>query len=745
MSINQEHAGGANLRACHLMNLITRIGDHSTCPVTFVCSHAILLWAFKFSAGHRSTLSAYTMVHLVVRQLDGSSFGVHVGADSTVLELLQLIAAAADEKASALRLVHGGQLLPGAARLSDHAICDSTALTLLKEGGTSIRAPGRPIGLPPPAPEVLGRPPLGDGRSKASQHAQDALLSSSRTRPVPDSVHVLWIDGSAMSVPVSDGAATTVEQLKTSFVRVAGVASLAPAQLALFYAGTLLGDAQALGVGGSECVCVCMVSPHPLAAPLCLQDLPLSDGGSLLFHAVPVEVPLSEQFGWPCRPDALLAASRGGPGRLRVHCPECGVAGAVWELALTCALCAEDHEAVLVLSGTTPADAALRQVGVERGARVSGLHDVLSPQVSMGRGSDDPVAEPRAPYSYADLLALSVRCFQCGGQGMVRGPGAGLEPWGGRVWAPWGAACAGEGEALGDPLPPGPPSFCMQPRVGFRCRACVVPASAIQTALPAVSAAAAGGGALATLAASAGGAGAVRWLGVPDARDASAAAAVDELEGALVLRVPSSAVSTVFVAQGPPGLLATGGPVIAALARQGSGAAAAVQVQLELREGDAGAWACESGGGPALAHAAPASGRLRASSSAAALLQVMHGGSIDIPVKGGGGRASPAAGAPAAAAALDATAAAAAEDEPLPPLPPCPEGGQAPSLADRDPADFSGAVASLPADIGGRAPLRRLLAPAVLGPDVATAAATLGAALLQALGRPHAGALQARY
>ena len=285
----------------------------------------------------------------------------------------------------------------------------------------------------------------------------------------------------------------------------------------------------------------------------------------------------------------------------------------------------------------------------------------------------------------------------------------------------------------------------MQPRVGFRCRACVVPAAAIQAAAPAA-AVAAGGGALASLAASAGGAGAVRWLGVPDARDASVAGApADEYEGgALVARVPSSAVSTVFVAQGQPASLATGGPVIAALARQGSGAAAAAQVLLlEVRGGDACAWACESGGGPALA---PAPGRLRASSSAAALLQVVQGGSTDIPVKGGGGRASPAAGAPAAAAAAAALdAAAAAEDEPLPPLPPCPEGGQAPPLADRDPADFSGAVASLPADIGGRAPLRRLLAPAVLGPDVATAAATLGAVLLQALGRTHAGALQARY
>lgn len=93
--------------------------------------------------------------------------------------------------------------------------------------------------------------------------------------------------------------------------------------------------------------------------PIPEQELPLAEGrGAALLHAVPVDVPLSEQFGWPARGPVAAAA----PPCLRVHCPECGVAGAAWDLAVTCALCADDHESVLLLAGSTPVDAALRQV-----------------------------------------------------------------------------------------------------------------------------------------------------------------------------------------------------------------------------------------------------------------------------------------------------------------------------------------------------------------------------------------------
>lgn len=301
------------------------------------------------------------MVHLVVRQIDGSSFGVTVGADATVTELLQLIASASDEQASALRLIHGGQLLLGSMRLSDHAICDSTALTLLKEGGTSIRAPSRPIGAPV-AVEAPSRPALGDGRSKGAQIAP-ADLGAGRVHPVPAAVSVLWIDGGVITVNVPAGAATTVEQLKGAVVRASGVASLAPAQLALLYAGAALGDAQLLSVrSGCRESSARVLQRESVSTPL-PQDLPLADGrGAALLHAVPVEVPLGEQFGWPARGAPPSSASGAAPC-LRAHCPDCGVAGAAWDLALTCPLCADDHEAVLVLAGTTPADAALQQVG----------------------------------------------------------------------------------------------------------------------------------------------------------------------------------------------------------------------------------------------------------------------------------------------------------------------------------------------------------------------------------------------
>lgn len=187
------------------------------------------------------------MVHLVVRQIDGSSFGVTVGADSTVFELLQLIAAASDEQASALRLIHGGQLLLGSMRLSDNAICESTALTLLKEGGTSIRAPSRPIGGVQATAET--RPALGDGRAKGPQLLTPHDFAPGRpAHPVPAAVTVLWIDGGVLTVDVPAGASTTVEQLKGAVVRASGVASLSPAQLALLYTGAVLGDTQLLSV-----------------------------------------------------------------------------------------------------------------------------------------------------------------------------------------------------------------------------------------------------------------------------------------------------------------------------------------------------------------------------------------------------------------------------------------------------------------------------------------------------------------
>lgn len=264
----------------------------------------------------------------------------------------------------------------------------------------------------------------------------------------------------------------------------------------------------------------------------------------------------------------------------------------------------------------------------------------------------------------------------------------------------------------------------LQPRVGFRCRACVIPVDALAASGSAAR------HALISAAGAAAGTGAVRWLGVPDSRVLESASGALDSSGAS--SVPAAAVSTLLCSIGAGG---GGSAVSATVPRLGAPLGGGERLDLV---GDAGSWLCSAGAGTPLATAAPAA--LRTSASSASLLLPSAGALSDIPSKGG--RVSPAAGTAAAAAA--AAAEVDEEEEPLPPFPA--EGGEgAGVLADRDPADFSGAVVSLPDDIGGQAPQRRLLARTALGPDQPAAAAALSAALLLALGRPHAGALQARY
>lgn len=138
-------------------------------------------------------------------------------------------------------------------RLSDQAICDATALTLVKDGATTIRAPSRPIGLPIGAPPVVhhtdihSRALLAEGRTKTpNTTAPEFVLRSGRHGP--ETVSVLWLDGSVLAIPTPSAQILSVGQLKGAVSRAVGVASLLPSQLTLYYAGKALADDQLLGV-----------------------------------------------------------------------------------------------------------------------------------------------------------------------------------------------------------------------------------------------------------------------------------------------------------------------------------------------------------------------------------------------------------------------------------------------------------------------------------------------------------------
>ena len=202
---------------------------------------------FAFEKPSAQSYSATRMVHITVKQLDGSSFSVNVNGDITVNEFLQLIAAASDESASTLRLVHGGQLLISTMRLSDQAICDSTALMLLKEGGTTIRAPNRPIGVSPSIKlqhSEVPRPVTGEGRPKGTSQIQEAAFGGPRR--VPDAINILWVDGSVFPVALSNQL-QTVAQLKGAVSSAVGIV-IAPSHISLFHSGVVLGDEVLLGV-----------------------------------------------------------------------------------------------------------------------------------------------------------------------------------------------------------------------------------------------------------------------------------------------------------------------------------------------------------------------------------------------------------------------------------------------------------------------------------------------------------------
>ena len=298
----------------------------------------------------------------------------------------------------------------------------------------------------------------------------------------------------------------------------------------------------------------------------------------------------------------------------------------------------------------------------------------------------------------------------------------------------------------------------LQPRIGFRCRACVIPASSVISPPPAASATLASSPAAAALPQFLTSAvGSVQWLGVPDSRSISSATTdgVDArpsselLGGVASFRVAASAISTVMLS------LIAGGGVYCEAAKQTLQPNATSPF---LLRGDADSWTCGSGAGPvqaaqtqppSLSETTTGGGGLRSSGSrspspAAALLLQANAAQSDIPSKGVSAVRAAGVSAPSAAAA--AAAAASFDDEPLP-LPPLDGGyeGAGYSLSNLDPSDFSGSILSLPCDIGGQLQQRRLLCRTTLGPDMPAAAEALSAALLATLGRPHAGALQTRY
>jgi hypothetical protein len=191
------------------------------------------------------TRTSIPMVLLTIRQLDGTVFTANVGADITVLELLRLIAAATDEPVEVLRLVYGGQLLAGSVRLSEQAICDSTALTLLKEGGAAVKAPARPVGVPTtPDTGRQSQPPIAPSSSKFAPSS--SLDAAARSRRLPDSVSMLWLDGSVHTIPVPQNTGATGIQLKAAAAGVVGVA--AASFISLLYNGASLSDDQLIAV-----------------------------------------------------------------------------------------------------------------------------------------------------------------------------------------------------------------------------------------------------------------------------------------------------------------------------------------------------------------------------------------------------------------------------------------------------------------------------------------------------------------